>query len=243
MGNFTVRNHYVPQWYQRRFFESESVQRHLFYLDLSPDLIQLPGGRTKKRTAMRRLGPVNCFKQDHLYTLFFGKKADDIIEKKFFGAIDREGKKAVSFFADYHYCDEAHNAFPSMQDYLSAQLFRTPRGLRLLQRLAGTAGHQETLQVMEYFWQLYQTIWAEAVWEVFNCRNSPTKFIITDAPVTTYNRKIFPGSQEFKRYGIARFERIGTRVLFPIDRGHCLCLTNLQYVRNPKINPLGSSPD
>lgn len=238
MSDFTVRNHYVPQWYQRRFFEPGANQNHLFYLDLSPDLINLPGGRTKPRTALRRLGPVNCFKQDHLYTLFFGQNADDIIERKFFGAIDLMGEKAVSFFADYHYCDEAHQAFPSMQNYMAAQLFRTPRGLRLLKRLAGTVDHQATLLAMERLWQLYQTIWAEAVWEVFSCHGSPTKFIITDAPVATYNRKVFSGSREVKFYGIARFERIGTRVLFPIDRDHCLCLTNLQYVRNPKVNPL-----
>lgn len=240
MTNFTVRNHYVPRWYQHRFFEEGVAQSHLFYLDLSPDLIKLPHGRTKYRTAMRRLGSANCFKQDHLYTLYFGQNANDVIERKFFGAIDQMGKKAVSFFADYHYCDEAHSAFPGMRDYLAAQLFRTPRGLRLLQQLAGTADHQATLLAMEKLWQLYQTIWSEAVWEVFNCRSSPTKFIITDAPVTSYNREVFPGSKEVKLYGIARFERIGTRVLFPIDRNHCLCLTNLQYVRNPKVNPLKS---
>jgi hypothetical protein len=210
----------------------------MFYLDLSPNLINLPGGRTELRTAMRSLGPVNCFKQDHLYTLYFGQDADDIIERKFFGAIDQIGEKAVPFFADYQYCEEAHRAFPGMRNYLAAQLFRTPRGLHLLQRLARTVDHQTTLLAMEKLWQLYQTIWSEAVWEVFNCRSSPTKFIITDAPVTTYNREVFPGSQEVQCYGIAKFERIGTRVLFPIDRDHCLCVTNLQYVRNPKVSPL-----
>ena len=184
-------------------------QSRLFYLDLSPDLIKLPGGCTKPRTALRQLGPINCFKQDHLYTLYFGQNADDIIERKFFGAIDQMGEKAVSFFADYHYCDEAHSAFPGMRDYLAAQLFRTPRGLRLLQRLAGTMDHQATLLAMERLWQFYQTIWSEAVWEVFNCHSSPTKFIVTDAPVATYNREVFPGSQEVQSYGIARFERIG----------------------------------
>lgn len=238
MSNFTVRNHYVPQWYQHRFFEMDAGQSRLFYLDLTPDLIKLPGGRTKPRTELRHLGPVNCFKQDHLYTLYFGQKADDIIERKFFGVIDQMGEKAVSFFANYKYSGEAHRAFPSMRNYLAAQLFRTPRGLRLLQRLAGTANHQATLLAMEHLWQLYQTIWSEAVWEVFSCRNSPTKFIITDAPVATYNREVFPGSKEVQYYGIARFERIGTRVLFPIDRDHCLCLTNVQYVRNPNVNPL-----
>ena len=86
-------------------------------------------------------------------------------------------------------------------------------------------------------WQDYQTIWAEAVWEVFNCWQSPTKFIPTDAPVTTYNPTIFSGSEEVKSFGIARMERIGIRVLLPLGREHCLGLTNLQYVRNPKVDP------
>ena len=236
--NFTVRNHYVPQWYQHRFFEAGSKQSQLYYLDLNPDLIRLPGGRTKPRTALRRLGPVSCFKQDHLYTLLFGENASDVIEKRFFGVIDQLGEKAVSFFADYKYSDEAHEAFPAMQNYIAAQLFRTPKGLRLLQRLSGTKDHQATLMIMEQLWQIYQTIWSEAVWEVFHCKSSPTKFLITDSPITTYNPEVFPGSPEALAYGIARFERIGTRLIFPIDRDHCLCLTNLQYVRNPKAKPL-----
>lgn len=236
--SFSVRNHYVPQWYQHRFFEPGSGQSHLYYLDLKPDLIQLPDGKTKPRKAVRRLGPVNCFKQDHLYTLFFGQYATDVIERKFFGEIDRIGESAVAFFSNYHYCEEAHTAFPAIRDFLAAQFFRTPKGLALLQRLTNTKSHQQTLMVMEHLWQLYVTIWSEAVWEVFNCRHSPTKFIITDSPVTTYNPMVFPKSAEMQKYGIALLERIGTRLLFPIDRDHCLCLTNLQRVRNPGVNPL-----
>ena len=206
----------------------------LFYLDLAPDSIPLPAGQTKTRKALRRLGPVNCFKQDHLYTLTFGKYATDVIEKRFFGKIDQNGERALKFFANYTYSDEAHTAFPALCDYMAAQLFRTPKGLKLLQQLAGTKDHQATLISMQSNWQLYQTIWAEAVWEVFNCRQSPTKFIVTDAPVATYNPAIFPGSEEAKSHGIARMERIGTRVLFPLDRENCLCLTNLQYVGTQK---------
>ena len=235
--NFTVRNHYVPQWYQHRFFDASANQSLLFYLDLTPELISLPGGRSKPRTALRRLGPANCFKEDHLYTLTFGEYATDVIERRFFGKIDQNGESALKFFANYTYSDKAHTAFPALCDFMAAQLFRTPKGLKLLQQLAGTKDHQATLISMQHNWQLYQTIWAEAVWEVFNCRKSPTKFILTDAPVTTYNPAIFPGSEEVKSYGIARMERIGTRVFFPLDREHCLCLTNLQYVRNPKVDP------
>lgn len=234
---FTVRNHYVPQWYQRRFFEVGSGQSHLHYLDLNPDPIRIPGGVSKRRTALRKLGPVNCFKEDHLYTLFFGQYASDVIERRFFGDIDRRGEAAVAFFSDYKYSDDAHSAFHAFTDYLAAQLFRTPKGLRLLQTLARTKDHQQTLIAMERVWQIYQTIWCEGVWEIFSASSSPTKFILTDSPVTTYNPMIFPQSAEMRNFGIAPFERVGTRLLFPLDRDRCLCITNLQLVRNPRMNP------
>lgn len=235
---FTVRNHYVPQWYQRRFFEHGAGQSTFNYLDKKPDAIRLPGGAIKLKKALYVQGPAKCFKEDHLYTLFFGKNASDVIEKTFFGRIDATGEKAVSFFENYSLREGVHEAFKGMTDYIAAQLFRTPKGLRLLQVLAGIDDHQKTLEAMGANWQLFQTIWGEGVWEVFNCRSSPTKFVISDSPITTYNRQIFPGSQEVMKYGMPLIERIGTRTLFPLDRDHCLCITNLQYVRNPKVNPL-----
>lgn len=65
--NFTVRNHYVPQWYQRRFFEPGADQTTIFYLDMKPDVIHLPGGKTKFKKSVYIQGPDKCFKEDHLY--------------------------------------------------------------------------------------------------------------------------------------------------------------------------------
>lgn len=237
-SNFTVANHYVPQWYQKRFFEPGSGATTLLYLDKTPDKIPLPNGRFKLKKSIYEQGPKKCFKQDHLYTLLFGELASDVIEKKFFGELDRRGDEAVQFFENYSYGEGAHTAFPAMLDYLAAQLFRTPKGLQLIRVLARAPDHQQALQALLSYWELYKTIWQEGVWEVFHCENSPTKFIISDCPVTTYNKQIFPGSQEAKRFGIALFERLGTHLLFPLDANHCFCITNLQYVRNPKANPL-----
>ena len=79
----------------------------LFYLDLKPDKIVHPDGGFHHRKALRRLGPKECFKDEHLYTLFFGKYATDIIEKNFFGPIDNSGSELIEFFANYHSCDQA----------------------------------------------------------------------------------------------------------------------------------------
>jgi len=131
--SFTVRNHYVPQWYQRRFFHLGAGQTTFFYLDMKPDAIWLPGGKTKLKKSVYVQGPEKCFKADHLYTLFFGKNASDVIEKVFFGGIDATGEKAVPFFANYGMRAGVNEAFRGMMDYVAAQLFRTPKGLRLLQ--------------------------------------------------------------------------------------------------------------
>ena len=236
--SFTVRNHYVPQWYQRRFFEPGSGQSKLWYLDLKPEIIRLPNGQSTTRRALRQLGPVNCFQQDHLYTLFFGKYATDVIEKRFFGTIDSEGEKAVRFFADYGMREGVHEAFDGMRNYLGAQLFRTPKGLGMLRTISGTTDQRRTLITLGHIWPVNHTIWSEGVWEVLSCKGSDTKFIISDSPVTTYNRSLFPGSPEVRKYGIAHIERIGTHTIFPIDLEHCLVITNLQFVRNPKASPL-----
>lgn len=236
--NFTIRNHYVPQWYQRRFFMLGNGQSKLWYLDLKPEVIHLPNGRKTTRKALRQLGPVNCFKADHLYTLLFGKFASDVIEKRFFGKLDDHGEKAVDFFADYSMREGVHEAFYNMRNYLAAQLFRTPKGLDFLRTVSRSRTHQGTLRALQQFWTLYHTIWSESVWEVVNCKSSPTKFIISDSPVVTYNKQVFPGSDEVQYLGQARIEHIGTHTIFPIDGDHCLVVTNLQYVRNPKSNPL-----
>ncbi len=234
-SNFTVGNHYVPQWYQKRFLEPGSGVTTLFYLDKTPDKIYLPKGQVKLKKSLYVQGTKKCFKQDHLYTLLFGEYATDVIEKKFFGALERRGDEATRFFEEYSYRDGAHEAFYAMLHYLAAQLFRTPKGLQLIRELAGATTHQRALYALLKYWDLYKTIWSEGVWEVFHCKSSSTKFIISDSPVSTYNRQIFPGSQEIVRFGIALFERIGTHLLFPLGPEHCLCITNLQYVRNPKI--------
>lgn len=236
--SFTVRNHYVPQWYQRRFFEPGIGQSQLCYLDLKPEVIRRPNGTATTRRALRNLGPVNCFQQEHLYTLYFGKYETDVMERSFFGNVDAVGESAVAFFSDYDMRDGVREAFHGMIDYLAAQMFRTPKGLDMLRALARSKDHQQTLRALHAVGPLYHTIWMESIWTVMHCKQSPTKFIISDSPVTTYNRQVFPGSAEAQAFGMAHLERIGTHTLFPLDREHCLIITNLQYVRNPKGNPL-----
>src|SRR5690606_27404022 len=75
------RNHYVPQWYQRRFLMPGDAEAKLFHLDLKPEVVKHPDGVERPRNALMRWGPVRCFKQDDLYTTRFGRLESTEIER------------------------------------------------------------------------------------------------------------------------------------------------------------------
>ncbi|MCG7882591.1 MAG: DUF4238 domain-containing protein [Candidatus Thiodiazotropha endolucinida] len=210
----------------------------LFYLDLKPDKIVHPDGSFHHRKALRRLGPKECFKDDHLYTLFFGEHATDIIEKNFFGPIDNIGSDLLDFFSDYSPSDKAVEGFQNFLRYVDAQKIRTPKGIDFLKKAGLTSDHQQALGLMQSLWQAHCTIWTEGVWEILSCDNSPTKFIVTDHPVTTYNKGLFPGAKACTYPLDAPVSFLGTHTIFPLNLNRCLVITNLGYVRNPGINPL-----
>ncbi|MEX2123252.1 MAG: DUF4238 domain-containing protein [Woeseia sp.] len=235
--SFTTRNHYVPQWYQERFLAPGRTEDKYYYLDLYPEKVVRPDGGHHFRNALRRLGSVSCFKEDHLYTLRFGNYGFDVVEKQFFGELDSRGSRAVEFFHDYAICDKAHDTFSDLMRYMDAQKLRTPKGLHFLQKLTSTSDHQQTINRMGFLFQMHVTLWTEGVWEIICCDNSPTKFIISDHPVATYNKAQFPGSPACKYPLDSPIEFVGTHTIFPLGLNRCLVITNLGYVRNPNINP------
>jgi len=233
--NFTTRNHYVPIWYQKRFIEDPKEK--LYYLDLNPDKEIHDNGGFHYRKALRKLGPKKCFKDDHLYTLYFGKYTTDVIEKQFFGPIDDIGAGLVEYFSDYELTDKASDGIQNFLRYVDAQKLRTPKGLDYLKKIGMTDDHQQALHLMRSLWQANCTIWMEGVWEILSCDNSKTKFIISDNPVSTYNKKLFPASKHCMYPYDASIALVGTHTIFPLNLNRCLVITNLGYVRNPKINP------
>lgn len=156
----------------------------------------------------------------------------------FFGSIDRLGARAVEFFANYALNSETEASLHNLLRYLDAQKLRTPKGLDYIKLMSGGGSHQAALQLMGQLWQLHVTIWMEGVWEILECDQSDTKFILSDHPVTTYNKKLFPLSRPCRYPLDARIELVGTHTIFPMDLNRCLVITNLGYVRNPRINPL-----
>ena len=225
-------HHYVPQWYQRRFLAPGKTT--FLYLDLHPDTVT--SGRVRyQRAALLNWGPKRCFYRDDLYTLKLGNWTTDEIEKKFFGLIDDRGRRAVGVFSDYAgYNSEVHETFMVLPQYMGAQRLRTPIGLDWIKKNIELEDHNKTLIAMQQVFELHTTMWVEGVWEIVRARNSLTKFIISDDPVTFYNRRIFPGESY---PGDLELDRVGTRTLFPLGQDSCLIITHLQFVRNPRHNP------
>jgi hypothetical protein len=235
---FSKINHYVPQWYQRRFFSRGLKEQKFYYLDLHPERVNHPDGSFHLKAQCRRWGSISCFAQGDLYTLVFGQNATDVIEKLFFGTIDQLGSEAVDFFSNYTVNARSGDAFRNLTKYLDAQILRTPKGLDYLKKLSGSNSHQKALDLMGAIWKYHITIWTEGVWEVLCCDRSTTKFIVTDHPATTYNKNLPPDSKECEYPSDAPIELVGTHTIFPLDLVRCLVITNLEYVRDPECNPL-----
>lgn len=233
----TQRNHYVPQWYQRRFLSAGHFK--FYYLDLQPEIIKT-ATKTYTRTELLHWGPKKCFYSPNLYTLKLGLYASDVIEKRFFGPIDDRGERAVEFIADYKLNDQSGDAFRNLMIYMDAQRLRTPRGLDWL-KLGLKVRDQNTLLVaLRSVFQMHSTMWTEAEWEIVGAHNTKTKFLLTDNPVTFYNSAVFPLSPNYPYPLDAGLAQIGTRTIFPLGLEHCLIITHVQFARSPDSNPLRS---
>jgi hypothetical protein len=237
-ANIYKENHYVPCWYQERFLP-ESGQRVFRYLDLEPEKFRDPKGIIRTKTALRRWGAVNCFKETDLYTVKYGRFESTEIEQFFFGKVDREGKKAVEFFSTYNdFNDFARGESPSamfnaLVNYMSVQKFRTPKGLKYLSALINVTDKNTLLIEMQRLQNMHCAIWTESVWALVDANSTPTKFLITDHPVTVYNRGIFPDSELCRKFTDPDFRMNGTHTLFPLSPTRILILTNLSWARNP----------
>ncbi len=226
------RNHYVPQWYQRRFLAPGDPQAKLFYLDMKPDLVRHDDGVERPRNALLRWGPVRCFKEDDLYTTRLGRLQSTEIERKFFGPIDEAGPKALEFLDSFNHTHIQHGALNTLVETMSIQRLRTPKGLEYLARLS-KAKRNDVLMLMQSVRNMHCAIWTDAVWAIVDASKSPTKFIVSDNPVTFYNQDCFPGGDVCRRLGDPDVRMVGTHTIHPLSPDKALVITNLAWVRNP----------
>jgi hypothetical protein len=227
-------HHYVPQWYQKRF--AIAGQEKLWRLDLRPETVKIDETRSFTRKALVKLYPVQCFYKDDLYLLRFGTHVTDAMERVFFGAVDKSGCNSAAFFEAFDVKAKGlRDSYNGLLAYLAAQRFRTPRGLDWIKRQWGTKDQNQTLMALQNYYQAYNAMLVEGIWEVAHARHSPTKFIISDNPVTFFNRKVYPSEQVYP--GGDHFPTIGTRTIFPLSTESCLIITHLELARNPWADP------
>lgn len=228
------QNHYVPEWYQKRFLSSEKSA--FYYLDFYPPQIVLPNGIKKTHNPVRwPRSPRQCFWIKDLYTTHYFGFINDEIERYLFGKIDNIGIKAIDAMATQDFM-ALHKNFNNFFEYLDNQKMRTPKGLIWLKSKYPNPTHNQLLLEMQRMRQLHCTLWFEAVREIVYADLSKIKFIVSDHPVTIYNPACPPNSPECKFPNDPRIEMKATQTIFPLDSDRCLILTNLDYARNPNLH-------
>lgn len=233
-----TNNHYVPQWYQRQFIPGEQADRELYLLDLRPDSFRDGNGVRRQRKALRRTGTRKCFAIDDLYTTRFGGIESRELERVFFGEVDTRGKHAVEFFAGFDHDRVSGEALEHLMMYMSTQKLRTPKGLDWLVAQVGGRDRGDVLDHLTTLRTVYGAIWAECVWQIADASGSPTKFIVSDHPVTVFNRSCAPGHPWCKGANDPDIRLQATHTLFPLSSERLLILTNRSWACNPHRPPI-----
>lgn len=242
MGNEFRNNHYVPEWYQRRFMLPGDTQLH--YLDLNPDTFTDPRGVSHLDRALKRRGPSVCFVERDLYTRRLQGLTSTEIEERFFGDIDRNGKLAVEYFSYFSYpLSDWGNSFKDLMLYMGTQKLRTPKGLGWLAGKTRTSNRDWNLRQMIRLRGLYAAIWTECVWLIADAAQSDTKFIVSDHPVTVYNRRCSPRSDWCRGVNDPDIWMQATHTIFPLSIEKVLILTNLSWVRDPYQSEIALRPN
>ena len=232
----TRDNHYVPQWYQEGFFEPGSDT--LAYVDMTPDQITLPDGRVITHNSAWKSTPTSrAFFQTDLYSTCFGTSVNDEIERRLFGDVDTRGSQAVRAYIG---TDQGawHAHFQDFFDFLDIQKTRTPKGLAWLKAKYPALTQNELMLEMQSVRRLHCAIWSGGVREIVSAEDSEVKFITSDHPVTVYNHAVPPTDAGCAYPFDPGIALRGSQTLYPMDRDHCLILTNLEYAKDQNTDPL-----
>ena len=223
-------NHYVPEWYQKQFMLPG--QSKYYRLDLAPER-RTGNGVSFTRHDLHHWGARRIFAENDLYTTQWQGITNTDIEQFFFGDLDNKAANAVKFFASFKAPNVRNEAFQNLIHYMSVQKLRTPKGLDFVRLIAGHRNKNDVLALMQRMQQIFCAIWTECVWQIADAGNSPTKFIISDHPVTVYNRACPPGSSTCQKVGDPDIRMHATHTYFPLSLSRVLILTNLSWPRDP----------
>jgi len=223
-------NHYVPIWYQRRFMLPD--QDRYFRLDLKPESIT--SGKVKyTRRDLHQWSPDKIFAEDNLYTTKWGEIENTEIEQFFFGKLDSAAHRSLDYFDTFAHPSVEGDAFQNFLRYMSVQKLRTPKGLANLAALSKTNRRDMTLMMLQRMQDIFCATWTECVWQIADASNSPTKFILSDHPVTIYNRGCPPLSDWCLEHNDPDVRMAASHTIFPLSLNKALFLTNLNWARDP----------
>ena len=90
---------------------------------------------------------------------------------------------------------------------------------------------------------MFCATWTECVWQIADASDSDTKFIISDHPVTVYNRACPHLSRYCEGSHDPDIRLHATHTYFPLSLDQILILTNLSWVRNPYQDELRPRPN
>ncbi|HDZ84952.1 MAG TPA: DUF4238 domain-containing protein [Candidatus Moranbacteria bacterium] len=206
--------HYVQQAYQKGFFDDGKT--NFWILDKS--LPVKPNGEIENNLLKER-GARVCFEGDFFYASNYYKEKD-FLEKNFFGPIDADGAEALSYMLseDKHILPSEEIGMTLLR-YISAQKFRTPKGLELIeQSVPGDLTRENLLEILQQVHENMTITLAESAIEILDASSCKTKFIVSDAPVIEWNR--YASQADADLYLLK-----GTRVIFPISKDFCLVST------------------
>lgn len=225
MSSLSHVHHYVPQWYQKVFFGDTQPK---FYLQLPTDV--------QVNSYPRYKSPRKRFCENDLYMLEYKNSQSDVLEKKLFGRIDEIGANSIKQILSTNNVLMPGEVWNDFLEYLDAQLSRTPRALKFFNSY-NVQVPNASLVFMQCVRNIHMAMWADAVWEIFDATDSDIDFLLSDNPVTLYNRAIYPKSKEGQTGLELNFTEIGTQTIFPLNRKQLFVATHIQFARNPKYNP------
>ena len=235
-------NHYVPVSYQRRFMLPG--QSRYYRLDLKPESVANMVVRYTRR-ALHHWGPDRIFAENDLYTTKWGAGDNTEIEQFFFGQLDDEGARAIDFIRDFDHGKETYNEplFRQFLRYMSLQKLRTPKGLGAFAANIESNDRNSTLILLQRMQEMYCATWTECVWQIADASDSNTKFIISDHPVTVYNRACPHLSKYCLGANDPDIRQHATHTYFPLSLEKVLILTNLSWLRDPYQNEIRLRPN
>lgn len=205
---------------------------------MTPEEKTLPDGRVIRQNGAWNKTPTSrAFFQTDLYSTFFGAFINDEIERLLFGTVDTKGSQAVRAFVGTD-AREWREHFQEFFNFLDIQKIRTPKGLAWLKAQYPTLTQNGLMIEMQGIRMLHCTVWAESVREIVSAEDSEIKFITSDHPVTIYNHGIPPTDARCTYPSDPGIALRGSQTLYPMDRNHCLILSNLEYAKDPKTDPL-----